>query len=489
MWWSHGAGPGADGGRLTRFSGWIRPWTPLTRGLLLFALFNVVVVNAVLRLTQGRLRLDAPREDFAREQVTLWHTAKFLLMQTTGGDSWLPMTRAWEYLQTGASRSVYDAVWQDQLLKFQYPLTSLFAIDVVQRLLPGDTVRWAPLNLASWLAVWGTAVLVALIFRDACREHLGLSVLRGASRGDELARMAIAFVLTLTFYPVVRAFTLGQIQPWITFLFAAMVWLAMRDQPLAAGVMGGLMVLIKPQMGLLVVWAALRRRWRFAAAQVAVVAVGAAAAIAVYGVRQNLDYVSFLSYLSRHGEAYYSNQSVNGLVNRLLQNGDNAGIYTPSYAPFRWPVYLSTIASSAVLLAFAAFWRRREHADEPTTDLLIAGLSITMASPIAWGAHYGILMPIFAALLPAMVRWPVLGGASLAYLGVAFVLSGNLFYFTRSFADTPFTIAQSYVFVAAVMVLVALYLVRGAASREGAGERPAVEGASRSDSTLVAARP
>lgn len=471
---------------MTRFSGWTRQWTPLTRGLLLFALFNVVVLNTAIRLTQGWLRLDAPREDVAREQFTLYHTAKFLLMRTTHGDSWLPMTRAWEYLQSGASRSVYDAVWQDQLLKFQYPLTSLFAIEVVQRLLPGDTVRWAPLNLASWLAVWGTAVLVALIFRDACREHLGLSALRGASRGDELARMAIAFVLTLTFYPVVRAFTVGQIQPWITFLFAAMVWLTMKRQPLAAGLMAGLMLLIKPQMGLLLVWAALRAQWRFAGALLAVAGVGAVAAVAMYGVKQNVEYVSFLSYLSRHGEAYYNNQTVNGLVNRLLQNGDNAGNQEPSFPLFRWPVYASTIASSAALLGFAAFWRRREYADAPTLDLMIAGLSITMASPIAWGFHYGILLPIFAALLPAIVRWPALGGASLAYLGVAFVLSGNLFYVTRYFADTPFTIVQSYVFFAAVMVLAALYLVRRAASREAAGGQPEHERASRAQPSLAA---
>jgi hypothetical protein len=380
------------------------------------------------------------------------------------------MTEAWNFLKSGVSGSVYDHVWLQEHLKFQYPLSSLFPIEVIHVLLPGDTIRWAPLNFVSWLAVWGTALLVALIFRDSCREHLGLSMLSGASRGDEIVRMAIAAALTLTFYPVVRAFTLGQIQPWIDFLFAGVVWLTMKRQPAAAGLMAGLMCLMKPQMALLLVWAGLRKQWSFAGALVGVAGVGALAAVAVYGLQANLDYVSFLSYISRHGEAYYSNQSVNGLVNRLLQNGDNAGIYAPSFAPYRWPVYASTLVSTALILGLGLLWRRSEYASEPTLDLMIAGLSITMASPIAWTHHYGILMPVFAVLLPAMLRRPVFGAVSAAYVAVAYALSSNLFYVTRSLGDTRFTPVQSYVFFGAVMVLVALYFVRHAVARgDGVG--------------------
>jgi hypothetical protein len=264
------------------------------------------------------------------------------------------------------------------------------------------------------------------------------------------------------------AFTVGQIQPWLNFLFSAMIWLSMKRQSTAAGLMAGLMCVIKPQLGLLLIWAALRKQWRFAGALVVVVVVASVASLAAYGFEQNLHYVSFLSYMSRHGEAYYMNQSVNGLVNRLLHNGDNAGLSAPSFPAFSWPVYLSTIASSTLILGFGMLWRREEHAGAPTFDLMIAGLSLTIASPIAWSHHYGILMPIYAALLPAMLRWPVFGGASLAYLAVTYVLSSNLFYFTRYFADTPFTIVQSYVFLAAVMVLGALYCVRRACAREPA---------------------
>jgi hypothetical protein len=334
-------------------------------------------------------------------------------------------------------------------------------------LLPGDTVHWAPLNLVSWLAIWGTALLVALIFRDACRLHLGMTSLGGASRTDEFVRMAIAAGLTVTFFPILFAFGVGQIQPWIDFLFAAMVWLSMKRQPAAAGLMAGLICLMKPQLALLAVWAGLRQQWRFAGALVAVAGVGALAALALYGVYQNFSYASTLSDLSRHGETYYTNQSVNGLVNRLLYNGDSVGVGAPGLLPpFRWPVYLSTLLSSALILGFAMLWRRSEYVEAPTLDLMIAGLSITMASPIAWNHHYGILVPIFAALLPAMIRWPVFGGASVAYVGMAYVLSSQHLQFARYFAHTPLSVVQSYVFIAAVAVLLALYLVRHAAASD-----------------------
>ena len=236
-----------------------RAMPPFTRNLLLFALANTVLVNLLLKLTQGRLEYPRAHQEAGWREGTPYHFGKFLLFRTWDDDSWWPMTAAWKYLQSPAGGSVYDHVWFEQQFKFQYPLSSLFPIEVIHLLLPGDVIHWAPLNLVSWFAVWGTALLVALIFRDACREHLDPSILRGSSRADEMVRMAIAAGLTLAFYPILMAFTIGQIQPWIDFLFAAMIWLWMKKQPAAAGVMVGLMCLIKPQMALLLFWAFKRR--------------------------------------------------------------------------------------------------------------------------------------------------------------------------------------------------------------------------------------
>jgi len=44
---------------------------------------------------------------------------------------------------------------------------------------------------------------------------------------------------------------------------------------------------------------------------------------------------------------------------------------------------------------------------------MLAILTCVMASPVAWEHHYGILMPFYAVLLPALVRRPVFGRATI----------------------------------------------------------------------------
>lgn len=446
------------GERMTTIAGRLRALSPLTRGLALFALANIVIVNALV--------LILPTKD--RSEFALHTTVRFLLFRA-GADSWLPMSQAWAYLGTGASASVYDYVYEDLGNKFQYPLTSLFPIEIVQAVLRGDVVRFGPLNLLSWLAVWGTALFVVLIFEQACREHLDARLFGAASSFDGVARAGVVVALSVTFYPLVRAFTIGQVQTWIDLAFAAMVWLWMKGRPVPAGFVAGLIFMVKPQLGLLLIWAALRRQWGFATALAGVAGSAFLAAVALYGIGQNRAFVSFMAFAGRRGESYWPNQSVNGILNRLLSNGPNATFRVDGAAvfpPYDPAVYAGTVISSLLLIGFALLWRRGEHDAAGAIDLMIAGLTFTMASPIAWEHHYGVLLPMYAALLPALLRWPVFGRGTLAWLGASYVLTSNVFYITVYAADTPFTPVQAYLFAGALVVLASLYLVRHAAAAE-----------------------
>ena len=52
-----------------------------------------------------------------------------------------------------------------------------------------------------------------------------------------------------------------------------------------------------------------------------------------------------------------------------------------------------------MLIGMALFWNfRKQQAN--VADFCLAALSFTMASPIAWEHHYGILLPILAAIVP-----------------------------------------------------------------------------------------
>jgi hypothetical protein len=96
----------------------------------------------------------------------------------------------------------------------------------------------------------------------------------------------------------------------------------------------------------------------------------------------------------------------------------------------------------------------------PAADLAMIGLACTVASPIAWEHHYGLLLPMFALLLPALRQKPVLGRATLPLLAVAYVLTSHTLRLTDRLADSPWSVLQSYILAGALIALWLLDLVR-----------------------------
>jgi RsiW-degrading membrane proteinase PrsW (M82 family) len=227
---------------------------------------------------------------------------------------------------------------------------------------------------------------------------------------------------------------------------------------------------MKPQFALLLLWGALRGQWRFTAWFAGAGLVFATLSVAIFGVDNHLDYLRLLSYLSRHGESLILNQSFNGLLHRLLHNGavvfeDYARLGPGEWVPpYNLWVHVGTLASTLVIVGFALFWRRREHMHDSLGDLMIAALSFTIASPIAWTHHYGVLLPMFAVALPAVLASSRLGAGAVVALAIAYLLTGNFFKETERFAETPFNFLISYLYFGGLLLLWQLYRVRHAAS-------------------------
>jgi hypothetical protein len=91
-----------------------------------------------------------------------------------------------------------------------------------------------------------------------------------------------------------------------------------------------------------------------------------------------------------------------------------------------------------------------------TFDFCTMALSITIASPIAWEHHYGILLPIFAVLLTSSLA----SRRRLVLIAASYVLISNFFPATNLLAPTVFNLAQSYLFFAALVVLILLHTAR-----------------------------
>jgi hypothetical protein len=431
-------------------------WSPLLRGLVLFAGL-CLVISFVQYFVLGHVS----SLNFTR-QFLLWH-------RMTADDSWGPMHHALQYFLSGGDQTIYAAVFFGAGEKFQYPPLSLVLIWPFAKLPYDPATSNFTLNVTSWIAVLATAVVVAAIFRAACRRYLPAHPVNRWPEQPLL--LCLTALFTFTYFPIVHAFHFGQIQTWINFLFSAIVLAWMTDRKALAGLLAALICVMKPQFGLLLLWGALRGQWRFTAWFAGAALIFLVLSVAIFGVANHVDYLGLLSYLSRHGESLILNQSFNGLLHRLLHNGAvvfdeyarlGAGEWVPPYN--RW-VHIGTLASTVLIVALALFWRRREHERDSLGDLLIAALSFTLASPIAWTHHYGVLLPMFAVALPAALGSPRLGSGTLAALAVAYVLTGNFFKETERLADTPVNFLISYMYFGALLLLWQLYRLRHAQNR------------------------
>jgi alpha-1,2-mannosyltransferase len=337
---------------------------------------------------------------------------------TAYNDSWRPMREAFRWFSEPHHGTIYQEIFFNRHVKFQYPPSSLLLFALPRRI--GIPTTDFDLNMICWGAVLVEALAVSAIFWLAARR----STARDAQRGMIVAGAVLAAAMTIFFYPVVRAYSLGQIQAWLNAAFAVAALAYMTGRRGLAGALIGGICLIKPQFGLFLLWALVRRQSRFVIAMLSVLAVGMTLSLMRFGWENHTDYLRAVAYLGRHGEAFYANQSVNGLMQRLLGNGEVLEWQYFTFPPLNKAVYAITLISSLAILGWSFLWRRTGD----MADFLLAALAFTIASPIAWEHHYGVLPPIMALLMPAMllrrpsdaIPWaPIL-------LGFAYVVSASL---------------------------------------------------------------
>jgi hypothetical protein len=425
-----------------------RKLTPLTRKLCLFAIVNIVLINGVLILAFKT----------AWNETTPYHLTQRFLLVRQGADSWGLMSEAYLYAQKNPFQPLYSDLFFGKGIKFIYPPTSLLIIGLLQ-LVRNDSAFWFNvLRIVSWVFVIVMAIFTLKIF-EASLANNG-SGDKTAFDTDFFVRTGFVLGLILTFYPVIRGYSVGQIQVWINSIFAIIFWCWMKDKKAIAGALTGIICLIKPQYSIILVWAMFRKQWTFVLPFAAALLVGLLASLSVFGLKDHIDYLPVLSFLSKHGDAYYPNQSINGLLNRLFQNGNILDWQETAWPPFNLWVYGGTLISSIALISMALFWPMRKSEKGSIVDFSIVALTCTMASPLAWVHHWGILLPIYAFLLPTLLKRKIFGRMTLAYLAISYVLTSNNFAISKALADTPLNIAMSYLLVGGSMVLVCLYFLR-----------------------------
>jgi alpha-1,2-mannosyltransferase len=402
-------------------------WLPLLLG-------NVLLIEPVLGLAGGW-------------DGTVYQGLSDLARGVALADSWWPMSLALDQLKSSPGTSLYQAIFFEQHVKFQYAPTSLLFVEIFKRTASTYAEFTHRLNSASWLLAWATVVL-----------NVGIAHQRLRHQGKSLALVA---VLLLAFYPSLSSFHLGQLQTWIAFAVAVMVWADGTGRSATAGVAAGAIGLMKPQMLPLVLWAVIRGRRVFLAGWLAIVGCGGALSLAMYGWTNHVEYLRVLSFIGQRGEVPVANQSVNGLLNRLVADGVNVEWNGREFAPYHPLVAIGTAITSLALVTVAVWPRRKTSRDGASLDLLIAVVCLTMASPIAWEHHYGILATALAVALPLARR-----NRTALILSIGYTLTSHYIEIAERITRTPWNIVTSYVLAGATMILYALWrLYRDAPAR------------------------
>ncbi|MGC9293026.1 MAG: glycosyltransferase family 87 protein [Acidobacteriaceae bacterium] len=309
-------------------------------------------------------------------------------------------------------QSLYQTVFFQHQVRFIYPPTALLFYRAWQQTARFGLQPMHAMNITLWLALWATfglagEFLLALAQKQAQQPW--------STRGRWLLRVLVA-LLGLVFLPLVNAYCLGQMQTLLNLAMIASVLLWLRGQRTWPGVLLGLTCLIKPQMALFLLWGVLRRQWGFVVSLAAMLLAGGSLSIAVFGWRNSVEYLAVLRYLGRHGDALATNQSLNGLLHRLLHVG-NFVTAAYGYPPYDAHIYWLTICGSAALLLAALVVPYRQGVAGSTLDLLLFAMAATMASPIAWEHHYGVFFLVFLAWMPrASENWTAFALLLGAYL-------------------------------------------------------------------------
>jgi hypothetical protein len=376
-----------------------------------------------------------------------------------GNDSFWTMSQAIQVLNGPMRDQLYEKLFFHDHVRFQYPVTSLLPLIALERLgLAGEYwFNW--INDLVFIANAVTNAALAWILFPMKRTQAQTPLLR-------IAAAILSAAATIIFLPLLRAQYLGQLQLWVDLLFSASVLCWCLDYKLLAGTLIGAICTLKPQMTLLLIWGLLWREWEFALGLVTFAVLVLAISVLLFGTHNNLQYLAVLAFLSKHGESYLTNNSLNGILNWYAVGLDEFYFHTNAFPPYRLYIATATALTSLASLAAIALpsvLLRSKKAN--VYGFAAAAICTVVGAPIAWDHHYGILFPLYLVAIKFLISGPkrhFIAGA--AAIWISWALVANFISYAYLTAGTSFAFLQAYCLFGA-LVLLAYLLV--AASKDG----------------------
>jgi hypothetical protein len=96
---------------------------------------------------------------------------------------------------------------------------------------------------------------------------------------------------------------------------------------------------------------------------------------------------------------------------------------------------------------------RRSDDAHRLISLCLMAVSVTIAAPIAWEHHYGLLLPVYAVAFPALAT----SRAGLVWLALSYLLLATFIASARLLAPTIFNVFQSYMLFGSIILLSLLH--------------------------------
>jgi len=425
---------------------------PIIKQLIFLFLLNLALAFLIKGITN--------HYGIKNNKIALDH-AIWVFTDEIGNDSWRPMKLAYDHWTESQGQSLlYTDLLLPVKVKFLYPPTALLITQFIEE------------NNIDLLAFSTAATIIFLFLMVAGVVATGLYSYKEykAPQLSAKEQTAVGIVLTLllfTFYPVVKAGTLGQMQVWLNAFFAISILCYITGHDVLAGIMLGLMASIKPHYALFILWGLLRGNTRLVIAITATGMLGVLLGMHEFGFAMYLDYLRGLSFVTQHGESYYTNQSFNALAGRLFsvrypEIFNNLRWNGYRYPPYNVWIFSFTQITSIATLVISLIKTKSQSRESKLADFLLMGLGATLASPIAWEHHYGILFPVFVCTW--LILW--FGNTPLknTWIKITFVvlylIAANVFPFAKFVAGSYFNILQSYLLIAASGMFVILWLIK-----------------------------
>jgi alpha-1,2-mannosyltransferase len=371
------------------------------------------------------------------------------------------------FREKGRDYPVYEALHFSGMMKHQYPPT-IFVLYWPLAFVSQATYS-SILDVFSRSVFILGAFLTILIFELSWKMASPDGNPVWVTQADKILGRFSLFVVIIFFYPYQISLHQLQAQTMITTIFILLLFFELSGKPeLISGRLGGLLMGIaaslKPQYGLYAVWGLIRRKFSFAVVLISVAALVGIATILMFGWGNTATfYFRVLPDLSKRGEAYFPNQSMNGLLNRLYTQGMNVEYSYTEYPP-EYPVVVWGTRVALVILVGIGLLTKRSQAHNGLAralDLAFVGLAFTMAGTIAWEHYYGVLIAISAVLLPVLIFQPGREGWILPAFVTSFLMVGVRWWQTMAFADHGvLTILQSNIYIGALLLLGLLYVAR-----------------------------